>query len=189
MTMPKVSGIDFSSLSKFRTAVTVRLFDGKEVDLPLIKLRDAGIAQSLIHRNDALSVRYNTLYARLQYKAETIGELADKITDEDTEDSKALKTEKGFSVIDDNMSIITDMQKRMKEVSKEFAELYDEIVEFITPYLKDTGVMEQLSTVDPSYTTKVLMLMLEGEDALKAPVSDDKDGTEENPTTAPSQNS
>jgi hypothetical protein len=87
------------------------------------------------------------------------------------------------------MSIITDMQKRMKEVSKEFAELYDEIVEFITPYLKDTGVMEQLSTVDPSYTTKVLMLMLEGEDALKAPVSDDKDGTEENPTTAPSQNS
>lgn len=184
--MPKVSGIDFSSLKHYRNAVTVKLFDGEEVTLPLIKVRDSGIASTLLQRNDVLSVQFNTIQARLHMKQASVGSLASSISSDENA-TEELITERGYDALDDAMELVGNMQKKLIALSHEHNKLYDEIHEFLTPYLEGTNVLAQLNEVEPVYTIKVLKLMLEGEEALM-PITDEG-SAEENPTTAPSQKS
>ena len=186
--MPKVAGIDFSALEHYREAATIRLLDGKELKLPLIKVRDSGIATALLQRNDILSVQFNTLQARLSMKKYSVQNIATGIKD-GTPDSAELSSERGLDMVDDTMDVMNKMQQRIIELSKECNSLYDEIHEFLKPYLEGTGVLEQLDTLEHKYTIQVLMLMLEGEAALKATEGTVEEDSAENPTTQQSPKS
>lgn len=180
--MPKVVGIDFSSLKQCRTAVKVKMPDGNDYELPLIKVRDAGLAETLISRNDTLAVRYNTIQAHLKLKSASIGAMVDAMSAEQdtTIEEKSLR---GMETIDSSMELIYDMQKKSADLIKESNVLYDEIIEFITPYLEGTAILKQLADLDPVYTLKILNLMLYGEECLTS--KDDEGETKENPTTTP----
>ena len=71
--MPKVSGIDFSILSHIRETVSVRMLYGDVIELPLIPLRDAAIAETFLQRNDTIAVQYATIQARLKHKSDLLG--------------------------------------------------------------------------------------------------------------------
>jgi hypothetical protein len=133
--MPKVSGIDFSILKSIRESVSVRLPDGEVVNLPLISLRDAGIATTFLQRNDTIAVQYSTIQARLQHKAELLSE---------TKDNEGVTGDNGFDAIDATMDLIKRMYKRAEELARENHELCDEIHKFIAPYLEGTKILEQL---------------------------------------------
>jgi hypothetical protein len=172
--MPKVSGIDFSALAKARESVTVRLVDGVEVELPLITLRDAEIAESFISRNDAMYIQYRAVVERINHRMEELKE-ASKSED---------NTEKSIDVLDASMEFIKKMNARSAELVKESRALCDEIHEFLRPYLKDTTVIEQLKTIEDVHTIEILELMLYGAAALG---ESEAVSAEENPTTPQSQ--
>lgn len=174
--MPKVSSIDFSILKSIRESVSVRLPDGEVVNLPLISLRDAGIATTFLQRNDTIAVQYSTIQARLQHKAELLSE---------TKDNEDVTVDNGFDAIDATMDMIKHMYKRAEELARENHALCDEIHEFIAPYLKGTKILEQLKECEDIYTIEVLKLMLYGEEALNN--EQDEAVEDRNPTVTPSQ--
>lgn len=175
--MPKVSGIDFSILKQIRETVSVRLLDGNVVELPLISLRDAIIANTFLQRNDTIAVQYATLQARLQHKSELIAAV----------DAEALTADKGFDAVDESMELINRMNKRAAELARESRALCDEIHEFIEPYLKGTGVLEQLKECEDKYTIEILTLMLQGAEALNSTEEGNGNDAKENPTMEQSQ--
>lgn len=176
--MPKVSGIDFSILNHIRETVSVRMLDGDIVELPLIPLRDAAIAETFLQRNDTIAVQYATIQARLKHKSDLLGSV-----DKD----EKVTAEKGFDAIDDAMELIKKMQKRQEELARENHALCDEIHVFIEPYLKGTKVLEQLKECEDRYTIEILTLMLQGASALKQVDENEGTDTVENPTMEHSQ--
>lgn len=176
--MPKVSGIDFSVLKKYRESVNVRMPDGDVVALPLIPLRDAGIATTYLQRNDTIAVQYSTIQARLEQKSKLIAE---------AHEGEELTAEKGLDVVDETMELIKQMYKRAEDLARENHALCDEIHEFIAPYLKETKVLEQLKDCEDIYTIEVLKFMLYGEAAANPDAAEGGDTAEGNPTTTQSQ--
>lgn len=176
--MPKVSGIDFSILNRIRETVSVRMLDGEVIELPLIPLRDAAIAETFLQRNDTIAVQYATIHARLRHKQDLLGSV-------DTDEK--VTAEKGFDVVDDAMELIKKMQKRQEELARENHALCDEIHVFIEPYLKGTKVLEQLRECEDRYTVEILTLMLRGASALKQVDENEGADTVENPTMEHSQ--
>jgi polyhydroxyalkanoate synthesis regulator phasin len=176
--MPKVAGIDFSILKRYREAVSVRMPEGEVVQLPLIPLRDAGIATTYLQRNDTIAVQYSTIQARLEQKSKLIAE--------HSEDG-LVTAEKGLDVIDDTMELIKSMYKRAEELARENHALCDEIHKFLEPYLSGTDGLAQLQECEDVYTIEVLKFMLYGEVALESDEDEGENTTEENPTIAQSQ--
>lgn len=179
--MAKVSGIDFSSLNKFRETATVRMPDGSEVELPLIKVRDANMAILFLQRNDNIAAKYGVVSGRIKHKADTLKDLQDAIEGKD--EVLKLAESEGMESIEDAINVIGEAQKKLTELQKECHELCDEIHEFIAPYLVGTDVVKQLKENDDIYTIKVLQFMLYGV------IEPAKETTaEENPTTEPVEN-
>lgn len=175
--MPKVSGIDFSVLNRIRESVSIRMLDGEAVELPLIPLRDAGIATTYLQRNDTIAVQYATIQARLEQKSKLLAE---------AHEGEELTAEKGLDAVDDTMELIKQMYKRAEGLARENHALCDEIHEFLAPYLKETKVLEQLKQCEDIYTIETLKYMLYGADAVEKEQEGGED-TEENPTTTQSQ--
>lgn len=174
--MPKVSGIDFSVLDNIRESVSVRVADGSVVELPLLKLRDAGVASIYLQRNDTIAVQYANITARMRHKQAMLANVPS--------DTKGV--ENGFDVIDGALCTLKDMYKKAEELAKENRELCDEIHKFIAPYLEGTGVLETLEQCEDRYTIDILRLMLYGKEAMKEGEQQGGDD-KENPTTPQSQ--
>lgn len=180
--MAKVSGIDFSAVNKYRNVATVRMLDGSEVELPLIKVRDAGYATILLQRNDTIASKFLTVVGRLKAKANELKDLRDSQEDDAEVDQQVSEN---IDVVESAFDTIGVMQKRVNELQIESHNLCDEIHEFLKPYLEGTGIIEQLKENDDVYTIHVLQLMLNG----MPDETEDVEVAEENPTTQPSQNS
>lgn len=176
--MPKVSGIDFSVLKQYREAVNVRMPEGEVVELPLIPLRDAGIATTYLQRNDTIAVQYETIQVRLQEKSKMLAE---------AHEGEELTADRGLDIVDETMELIKQMYKRAEELARENHALCDEIHEFLEPYLKETSVLEQLKECEDIYTIEVLKFMLYGESAANKEAEEGDSTEEENPTTTQSQ--
>jgi hypothetical protein len=175
--MPKASGIDFSIINQIRETVSVRMLDGKVVELPLIPLRAASIAETFLQRNDTIAVQYANIQAQLEHKQAVLSSI-----DKD----EALTAEKGFEVVDSAMELVKKMQKRSEELARENHALCGEIHAFIAPYLKDDNLIKQLNDCEDRYTVEILSLMTYGAAALRREDGSEGDTTE-NPTMEHSQ--
>jgi hypothetical protein len=175
----KVSGIDFSGVENFKEAVTVRLPNGTDVELPLITLRDAPIAMSFLRENDMIATKYSIIATKSMNRSAALNAMKEQSDDTEVsdEDINALST---------TTDALMTMQKELRDVHRELVKLCDAIIEFISPYFKDKSIIEYLKTCEGIYVVKVLQLMLDGKDAVAESQEDD---SEENPTTMPSQNS
>lgn len=173
--MAKIIGVDFSAIGKYRDAVTVRMPDGAEIELPLIKVRDVSQAMLFLQRNDVLASKYAVDMKRLKSTAHDINELL-------KDSAKALSTDSDYNVIDGAYATVEGVQKHLNNLHVESHALCDEIHTFIEPYLKDTGIIQQLKELDDSYTILVLQYMLNG--AVTPEDEDAKDADPENPTIA-----
>ena len=182
--MPKIVGIDFSTLDNYRKSVTVRMPGDKTVELPLIPVRASGIAHALLHKYDTTAVQFNAIHAKAKMRALDTSEMMAEAK-ADTADTVNIKdAEKDMDVIDKSMIAMRDLDDKLIELHKLVDSIGKEIRDFMAPYLKDTGVIEILENLEIDYTLKVFKLMLYGEQHLTE--TDTKEG-EENPTTAPLQ--
>jgi hypothetical protein len=182
--MSKIVGVDFSAIGKYRTNVSVRMPNGDEVELPLIKMRDAKYAMILLQRNDLIAAQFNTTVERLQFKSQSLTDVHKALHD----DNSLSGDDNTQKAIDDAYDAIGNAQKKINELQLQSHSLCDEIHEFLKPYLQGTGIIEQLKILDDVYTMHVLQLMLDG-GAEDSDTDNCKDDTQENPMTPQSQNS
>lgn len=183
--MAKISGIDFSAVNSLRETVSIKMFDGKETELPLIPMRYADEGLLLLCRNDTISSRYKVRQSKLKLKAAALKELVEVV---DAEEGTYTDKENSLTIVDDTFSNIEVLQKELGELCKESNKLCIEIREYIKPYFKDDNIIEQLENAEDACTVKVLELMLYGADALNDS-TDKKAADEENPSTAASLSS
>jgi hypothetical protein len=129
-----------------------------------------------LQRNDVLASKYATDIKRIKRTAHDIDELL-------KDASGALNTDSDYSVLDGAYATVGSVQKHLNNLHIESHALCDEIHTFIEPYLKDTGIIQQLKELDDAYTILVLQYMLNG--AVTPEDEEEKDGDPENPTIAP----
>ena len=175
----QLTGIDFSGLEKFREAVNIQMPDGKQVELPLITLRDAPLATSYLRENDMLVTKFAMLSDKCASKSKAIKEVS---AERDSDDGL---TDKEISVLNDTADSLIDFQRENRELIKELNTLCDNIITFIAPYFTDKSVIDCLNVNEAKFTIKVLQLMLYGSEAVK-PVVEESESVK-NPTETPSQ--
>ena len=179
--MAKVSGIDFSNMEEYRETVQVTTPKGL-IDLPLIPVRDANIADTYLRRNDVLRSQYFILQERLKQRASACERAQQEIEESGDLEIKAnLNT---LDTIDGAMEAIKKSQEKLLQLERESHALCDEIHVFIKPYLEGTDVLEMLKKCEDVITINVLQLMTYG-----AKKEEDEEGGKENPTTPQPQKS
>lgn len=176
----QLTGIDFSGLEKFREAVNIKMPDGKQVELPLITLRDAPLATSYLRENDMLVTKFTMLSEKCASKSKAIKEAS---AERDDKDDKL--TDKDIGVLSATADSLINFQHENRELIKELNTLCDNIIAFIAPYFTDKSVIDCLKVNEAKFTIKVLQLMLYGAEAVK-PVAEESESVK-NPTETPSQ--
>lgn len=182
--MPKVSGVDFSGMSRFRDNVSIILMDGRTVELPLLPVKCATEGLSLLQRNDTLASRYAVLQTKLRLKAKTLEEIRDKIGDDEGK-LKELNDSVHLDTFEDTYKSMQKMQEKTAELCKESNKIRDEAIAFMSPYLTE-DIIKQFDQLEDKHVMTILELMLYGEDALVA-ADEGAAKEEENPTTQASQ--
>lgn len=168
--MTQVLGFDLSQAADLRERVTIGVAENRTVELPLIKLKDAYLAEIFCNRIDALMAEWATVsasfegrileYQRLKREAD---EAAEKNKDETIDPDEFYE---GLQVINE---AVQNSQKRQTELIRKVREVTEEIQDFLKPYLKDTEVWDLLQECDDAATHRVLGAMLHGMDAFKEP--------------------
>lgn len=174
--MSSISGIDLSKVAEYREQVTVALDDkGGVVTLPLIKLKDAQMAEMFISQLDAIQSEWAAITALYEAKAVEGQKLAEQ-ADVDGEISKVdyLKS----------LKLVTaqamETQGEHIELLKKVRRVTNGIHEFLEPYLAGTEVLQMLKEHDDVVTQKVLYAMLYGAAALKDDLKEKDDDVKKN---------
>lgn len=181
--MPKVSGVDFSGISRVRDTASIILMDGTTVELPLIPVRYANEGLVLLQRNDMLASRYAVVQSKLKLKAEALEEIKTKLQADGSKLDDVI-TDDQLNVFDETYASMQELHTKTAELCKESNKLCDEIIEFIKPFI-DTEIIKQLEQLDDRCTVTVLELMLYGSDAIAN--GEEPKAEEENPTTQASR--
>jgi hypothetical protein len=182
--MPKISGIDFNGLKALREGVSIALMDGTEYELPLIPVRYADEADSLLRRNSILAIRYAGVQAKINSRVDAIMQLKEQLEQGDQQLEEA-KEDEYFATFDKTYRTIAELQAQTAELCRASNELCDEIRAFISKFV-DSTVVEQLAMLEDKWTARTLELMLYGSDAVDK-VEEEATPEEENPSTAASQ--
>lgn len=181
--MPKISGIDFSTMGSLRNSVKIVLMNGKEYELPLLPVRLADEADTYLQRNNILAARYVGVQTKINMRAAALTKLQKEI-EEDPEKLNTLAQDKNIDTFEATYKTLEGLQEQTAELCRVSNQLCIEIREFIKGFV-DEAIIKQLEELEDRMTVRVLELMMYGEDALREPeeVADE----EENPSTQASQ--
>lgn len=177
--MTKISGIDFTEMSRLRSSVTVRMPDESVRELPLITLRDMPVATTFLRENDMLATKYGIVLNKINQRIEAIEDAGDE------EEDVSKLTDEGAEVLTKASDSMIAMQRDLRALHTQLGELCDEVRKFIRKYFKDDAIIKCLENADNTFTIKVLQLMCYGDELLKGDVNAAEEP--ENPTETPSQ--
>lgn len=166
-----ISGIDLSKVAEYREQVQVTLNkEGDVLVLPLIKLKDAQIAEMFVAQLDSIQSEWaaiTALYDERALRAQTLKLEAEASGDMSKEDFIiGLKeiSAKAMEAQGEHLELLTKIRK-----------VTDKIHEFLLPYLEGTGVIEILKEQEDALTQKVLFAMLYGKAAFDEEKEEDSE--------------
>lgn len=159
-----ISGINFDAVADFRTSVRFKIGDD-EKQLPLIDLCDADRGELFLKRYATLEAEWTLIVNAHSARAGACKIALDELEKNPEREEKNI--EKLMEAVAQAQRAIEEAQKEQDILMQRIRALKFEVLDFLTPYLKDTGVIERLKTLADKMTHLVLVAMVLGESAFK----------------------
>lgn len=160
----QIIGIDLEKIAEYRERVEVGVSKDRTVLLPLIKLKDAHIAEIFLSRLDAIRTEWAIAIASYKNKAGMYANLKLKVEGEEEASGTApeMSADEYYEAFKQVTVAVEESQKHQASLIKRVRAITEEIHEFLAPYLEGLGVIEVLKEADDAMTQKVLYAMLYG---------------------------